>query len=63
MKLESKLNKVNDNFTVYMYDNGYMLEITGRDDNENWVTAKILCNELDQLVTLIKEVGAMERDS
>jgi hypothetical protein len=63
MKLESKLNKVNDNFTVYMYDNGYMLEINGRDDNENWVTAKILCNELDQLVTLIKEAGAMERDS
>ena len=24
MKLNEKLEKVNDNFTVYMYDNGFM---------------------------------------
>ena len=26
-KISDKLAKVNDNFTVNMYDNGYMLEI------------------------------------
>lgn len=62
MKLDNKLAKVNDNFTIYMYDNGYMLEVSGRTDNEEWATAKILCNSLDELVDLITEATNMERD-
>jgi hypothetical protein len=62
MKLEDKLVKVNDNFTVYMYDNGYMLEISGRDNNEDWATAKILCKDLDELIVLIKEASSTDRD-
>lgn len=62
MKLEDKVSKVNDNFTVYMYDNGYMLEISGRDSNENWVTAKVLCKDIDELIALIKEASATDRD-
>lgn len=62
MQLNDKLAKVNDNFTVYMYDNGYMLEISGRTDTEEWATAKILCNSLDELVALITEATGLERD-
>lgn len=62
MKLDDKLSKVNDNLTVYMYDNGYMLEISGRGDNEDWVTAKILCNNLEELFALIREASEMDRD-
>ncbi len=62
MKLNEKIEKVNDNFSVYMYDNGFMLEISGRDDNGDWATAKIICNTLDDLVTLIKETSVLERD-
>ena len=31
-KLANKLAKVNDSFTVNRYDNGYMVEVGGRDD-------------------------------
>lgn len=62
MKLDDKLKKVNDNFSVYMYDNGYMLEISGRDDSEEWTTAKILCKDIDELISLIKEASLMDRD-
>ena len=62
IKLNSKLEKVNDSFTVNMYDNGYMFEIGGRDYNEDWVTAKIVCNTVDELVALIKEASEMPRD-
>jgi hypothetical protein len=62
IKLSSKLEKVNDSFSVNMYDNGYMFEINGRDDNEDWVTAKIVCNTVDELVALIKEASEMPRD-
>lgn len=62
MKIENKLNKISDSFTVYMYDNGFMFEASGRDDNESWATAKILCNTLAELTELIKEASAMDRD-
>ena len=41
-KLSDKLTKVNENFTINMYDNGYMIEVGGRDDEDNWKTAKII---------------------
>jgi hypothetical protein len=62
MKLNEKLEKVNDNFSVYMYDNGFMFEISGRDDSGDWCTAKILCQDMDELVSLIREAAEMERD-
>ena len=62
IKLSSKLDKVNDSFSVNMYDNGYMFEIGGRDSNEDGVTAKIVCNTVEELVTLIKEASEMPRD-
>lgn len=62
MTLNDKLTKVNDNMTVYMYDNGYMLEVGGRGDNEDWVTAKILCTNLEELFKLIQEATGMDRD-
>jgi hypothetical protein len=62
LKIKDKLEKINDNSNVYMYDNGYMMEISGRDDNGDWATAKIICNTLDDLVTLIKETSTLERD-
>jgi hypothetical protein len=58
-----KLIKVNENFTVNMYDNGYMIEIGGRNHNDDWATAKILVTTIDELVTLIKEASEMERDN
>ena len=60
--ISDKLTKVGESFTVNMYDNGYMMEISGRDDNGDWATAKIICNTLDDLVTLIKETSTLERD-
>ena len=61
-KVSDKLVKVNENFTVNMYDNGYMIEISGRKSDEDWGTAKIMVNTIEELVELIKEASEMERD-
>jgi hypothetical protein len=61
-KISDKLAKVNDNFSVNMYDNGFMLEIGGRNKDDDWATAKIMCNSIEELTTLIKEASAMERE-
>jgi hypothetical protein len=60
--INDKLAKVNDNFTVNMYDNGFMVEIGGRDHDDEWKTAKILCNTLDDLIAVITEASAMTRE-
>jgi hypothetical protein len=60
-KVSDKLSQVNENFNVYMYDNGYMIEVGGKDKDDNWKTAKIMVGSVDELVTLIREVTDMER--
>ena len=62
-KVSDKLSKVNENFSVYMYDNGYMLEVSGRDADNEYKTAKIMVTTGEQLLSLIAEVIEMERDS
>ena len=61
-KISDKLVKVNDNFTVNMYDNGFMLEIGGRDKKDDWANAKIMCSSIEELTSLIAEAAAMERE-
>lgn len=62
MKISDKLAKVSDSFSVNMYDNGFMLDISGRTDDEEWGSAKIMCKNIDELVALIKEAGELPRD-
>jgi hypothetical protein len=61
-KISDKLVKVNESFSVNMYDNGYMIEISGRKSDEDWGTAKIMVSTIEELVELIKEASEMERD-
>ena len=53
--ISDKLVKVNENFSINRYDNGFMIEVGGRDDNDDWKNAKVLCNTEDELVELIRE--------
>ena len=59
--LSDKLSKVNENFQIYMYDNGFMIEVNGRDADDEWATAKIMVSTVDDLVVLIREAVDMER--
>ncbi len=61
-KISDKLSKVSDSFSVNMYDNGFMLEIGGRNKKDDWSSAKIMCNSVEELVTLINEAAGMERE-
>ncbi len=61
-KIGDKLAKVNESFTVNMYDNGFMFEISGRDKGGDYKTVKIMVNELAQLAALVQEATELERD-
>ena len=60
-RLSDKLVKVNENFTINMYDNGYMIEVGGRDDEDNWKTAKIMVGTVEELLVLVREATEIER--
>lgn len=60
-KLKDKLAKVDESIHIYMYDNGYMVEIAGRDSDDDWSTAKLMCANIEDVINLIKEASDMER--
>ena len=63
-KIGDKLVKVNESFTISMYDNGYMIEVNGRDDDGEWKTAKIIVGTDDELelLALVKEAINLPRN-
>jgi hypothetical protein len=62
-KISDKLVKVNDNFSIHMYDNGFMVEVGGRNKKSDYVSARILCNTLDEVLNLVREACEMDRDT
>jgi len=63
MNVSDKLEKVSDSFTVNMYDNGFMVDVSGRDSDGEYKSARILCQNLEQVIALVTEITSMERDS
>jgi hypothetical protein len=61
-KIADKLSKVNESYTVNMYDNGFMFEIGGRNKADDWSNAKIIVSSIDELIELVKEVASLPRD-
>jgi glycine cleavage system H lipoate-binding protein len=59
----SKLAKASDSITINRYDNGWMVEVSGRDEKEDWATTKTLCNTEEELFNLIKEYNQLDLDN
>ena len=59
----NKLSKVNESITVNRYDNGFMVEVGGRDDENDWKTAKILCITEEEMMAVVREWTSMEIDA
>lgn len=62
-KLSDKLIKIGESFNVNIYDNGFMVEATGRDSEDEWATAKVLCSTEDELIALIRDAVNIKRDT
>ena len=59
----NKLEKVSESITINRYDNGYMVEVTGRDDDNDWKTSKVICNTEEEMLTVVKEWNSMDLDN
>lgn len=66
--VKDKLSSVSESFTVNMYDNGFMIEVTGHRHSEDgedseWACAKIIVPTVEELCELIQEVSTLKRDN
>jgi hypothetical protein len=59
----TKLAKVNESITINRYDNGWMVEVGGRNKDEDWKTTKTMCNTEEEVIAVIKEWNSMELDN
>ena len=59
----SKLAKVNESITINRYDNGFMVEVGGRDDENDWKTAKVLCTTEAEMIAVVQEWITMDLDN
>jgi hypothetical protein len=56
------LTKVNESFTINRYDNGYMIEVSGKDIENDWKTHKLICTTRAELFEVITEALDLPKD-
>ena len=61
MRVSEKLTKVNDTVTVNIYDNGFMVEVSGRDHDDGWSQIKLVCSDLDIVSAVLQEIVKMDK--
>ena len=62
MKISDKLETVDTSFNVNRYDNGFLIEVGGRNADDEYKSAKILVQTVDELLALVKEAVTMKAD-
>jgi hypothetical protein len=59
----TKLAKANESITLNRYDNGWMIEVSGKSKKDDWTTIKVICNTEEEVLAIIKEWNSMELDN
>jgi hypothetical protein len=60
MKISDKLKEVNDSITIYRYDNGYMVDVSGRDSSDDYKNARICVSTIEEVTSLVNEFSSMK---
>jgi predicted Fe-S protein YdhL (DUF1289 family) len=53
---ELNLSKVNERVEIYRYSNGFMVELSGRTDDGDWKTNKMVFDNADEAYNYAKEL-------
>lgn len=49
----AKIRKRDESFEVYTYDNGYLIQVGGRNEDDDWVTAKVFVETIAEVQTAV----------
>jgi len=61
-RVSDKLTKVSECVNVYFYDNAYMVEVSGKNAEDDWATVKLVCRDLSEVQTLLEEVDSLPKE-
>ena len=56
-----KLAKIDPKLEINFYDNGFMVEVSGQDKNNDWKTSRMLCVDEAAALALVKVLLSFER--
>ena len=62
MEALKKLVKVSESFSIYMYDNGYVVEVGGRNKSDDWVTCKVIIKDVAELHTVVDQITQLPKE-
>jgi hypothetical protein len=60
-KLIDHFAKVDDNYTVTNCKNGFLVEVSGKDAGNEWITVKFVFKTLDELKDAVQDLAWMPR--
>lgn len=61
IKLVDHFAKVNDNYSITNCQNGYVVDVSGQDREENWITAKFVFKTFEELRDAVQDLAWMPR--
>jgi hypothetical protein len=50
-----------DSISVNFADNGYVVEYSGQDENDDWANAKLVVNTVQEVIDILKDVAENRR--
>lgn len=59
-KLSDIYETVSDSITVNRYENGWMVEISGNDQDDNWQSKKFIFPDLKNVFTFLEEYSKIK---
>ena len=63
MKVVDFISKISEDINIKVVTNGYLLEISGRDVEDNWTTVKLVCLSRKELDSLLSQCFDIPHDS
>lgn len=61
MKLVDFICKIGEDINIKIVNNGFLLEVSGRDDEDNWKTVKLVCLSRVDLNALLDQCEDIPR--
>ena len=61
--IKEKITKRDEDFRIYTYDNGYLIEVGGRNGDDDWVTAKVFAVGTQEVLDTVAGILEIEVNS
>ena len=52
----ANIAQIDERIEIYKYSNGYMVELNGKDTEDEYITQKLICTSIEDVLQLITDV-------